>query len=221
RIACDETSSEKRCGSSLTACATPDDCVKKPNDTSPICMGDGYPERSCKKTGSRLSLTKELNSLLSLSPRASCEKTGWLRKRRDISEISVLFSQHLDTDVVKHQEKILARLGGRTASSTSDASHFVADEFIRTRNMLEAIASGKPVVTPSWLESCGQAGCLVDDKSYILRDARKEKCFGFSLPVSLKKASQHPLLKGMKVWITPNAKPSKAVVSNLVKAVGG
>lgn len=89
----------------------------------------------------------------------------------------------------------MARLGGAVASTMLDATHFVADEFVRTRNMLEAIAFGKPVVTHLWIESCGQASCLIDEKNHILRDAKKEKEFGFCLPVSLAKASQHPLLQ--------------------------
>lgn len=85
----------------------------------------------------------------------------------------------------------------------SDATHFVADEFVRTRNMLEAIAVRKPVVTHLWLESCGQASCLIDEKNYILRDARKEKQFGFSMPVSFARACQHPLLQvKMLPWMT-------------------
>lgn len=85
----------------------------------------------------------------------------------------------------------------------SDATHFVADEFVRTRNVLEAIAVGKPVVTHLWLESCGQASCLIDEKNYILRDARKEKQFGFSMPVSFARACQHPLLQvKMLPWMT-------------------
>lgn len=86
-------------------------------------------------------------------------------------------------------------MGASVASSVSDATHFVADEFVRTRNMLEAIAFGKPVVTHFWLESCGQASCLIDERNYILRDAKKEKEIGFSLPVSLARACQHPLLQ--------------------------
>lgn len=61
--------------------------------------------------------------------------------------------------------------------------------------MLEAIASGKPVVTHLWIESCGQANCFIDERNYILRDAKKEKEFGFSMPVSLARASRHPLLE--------------------------
>lgn len=87
------------------------------------------------------------------------------------------------------------RLGASVASSISDATHFIADDFVRTRNMLEAIASGKPVVSHLWIESCGQACCFIDEKNYILRDARKEKEFGFSMPVSLARAFQRPLLE--------------------------
>lgn len=61
--------------------------------------------------------------------------------------------------------------------------------------MLEAIALGKPVVTHLWLESCGEASCLIDEKNYILRDGKKEKEMGFSMPVSFARANQHPLLK--------------------------
>lgn len=93
--------------------------------------------------------------------------------------------------------KILTRLGASLASSMSDATHFVTDEFVRTRNILEAIAFGKPVVTHLWLESCAQACCLIDEKNYILRDAKKEREFGFSMPISLARASQHPLLQVM------------------------
>ena len=77
----------------------------------------------------------------------------------------------------------------------SDATHFIADDFVRTRNMVEAIALGKPVVTHLWLQSCGEACCHIDEKSFILRDAKKEKEIGFSLPTSLARARQSPLLK--------------------------
>ncbi|KAF7837166.1 PAX-interacting protein 1 [Senna tora] len=143
------------------------------------------------------------------------------RKRRDMADVRVLFSHHLDKDIIKHQKKILVGLGASVATSISYATHFIADEFVRTRNMLEAIASGKPVVTHLWIESCGQACCFIDEKNYILRDAKKEKEFSFSMPVSLARASQFPLLEGHKVLITPNVKPSKEIISSLVKVVQG
>lgn len=81
------------------------------------------------------------------------------------------------------------------ADSIADATHFVTDKFVRTRNMLEAIAFGKLVVTHLWIESCGQANCFLDERNYILRDAKKEKEMGFSMPVSLARACHHPLLQ--------------------------
>jgi mediator of DNA damage checkpoint protein 1 len=85
-------------------------------------------------------------------------------------------------------------LGVCEAFSISDATHFVADSFYRTRNMLEAIALGKLVVTSMWLENCGGAGFYIDEKKFILRDVKKEKELCFSMPVSLASACKHPLL---------------------------
>lgn len=91
--------------------------------------------------------------------------------------------------------QILKRLNISVASSSMDATHFVADKFTRTKNMLEAIALGKLIVNHLWLESCGQANCFIDEKHYILRDMKKEKEIGFNMPVSLALAREKPLLK--------------------------
>ncbi|XP_057782429.1 uncharacterized protein LOC131000508 [Salvia miltiorrhiza] len=144
-----------------------------------------------------------------------------LRRRRATEKVCILFSQNLDTSTLKRQKKIVARLGFSIASCSSAATHFVADRFVRTRNMLEAISLGKHVVTHLWLESCELVGYNVDEKSYILRDEKKEKEIGFNMHVSLTRANQHPLLKGRRVLITPNVKPSVDVINSLVKAVQG
>ncbi|XP_054785544.1 uncharacterized protein LOC129292065 [Prosopis cineraria] len=199
--------------SDLTS-TTPDKCRTPVNDASPVCMGDNYYKQSCNRE-----LRRELCSLSATGLEFTPSKDS--RKRRDITNVRILYSQHLNEDIIKHQKKILARLGVSVVTSILDATHFIADKFVRTRNMLEAIASGKPVVTHLWIESCGQTNCLIDEKNYILRDAKKEKEFGFCMPASLAHATRHPLLAGRKVLITPNTKPSKEIVSYLVKAVHG
>ncbi|XP_076930013.1 uncharacterized protein LOC143594635 [Bidens hawaiensis] len=207
---------KERFEQNLSLCMTPVNRATPLKESSPICMGDEYLKQSCR----RPSLIKEVNGLFPtdssfISPNKDT------RQRRDVTLIRVLFSRHLDADIIKQQKKILSRLGASESSSMSDATHFIADSFARTRNMLEAIALGKPVVTHLWLESCGQACCHIDEKRFILRDAKKEKKFGFSIPSSLARASQHPLLKGHGVMITPNTKPGKEILSSLVKAVHG
>lgn len=205
---------------SVSTSATPSSCTSSAAAASPICMGDEYLKQSCRKNLSSPFLVKEINSLISNGPEPSSMMKE-SRKRRDISCVRVLFSHHLDDDIINHQKKILAKLGASVAPSIQEATHFVTDKFVRTRNMLEAIAFGKPVVTHLWLESCGEASSYIDERNYILRDAKKEKEFGFSLPASLAHACQRPLLQGLKVWITPNTKPGVEILSSLVKAVHG
>ncbi|XP_061374359.1 uncharacterized protein LOC133316601 [Gastrolobium bilobum] len=206
-----DESPRERYNSSDLASAAPANCKMPMNDASPVCMGDGYNKHSYNRELRRLSASRP--ELITPSKDS--------RRRKDMTDVRILYSHHLDEDVIKRQKKILARLGVSVASSIADATHFIADQFVRTRNMLEAIAFAKPVVTHLWIESCGQASCFIDERNYILRDAKKEKEFGFSMPVSLARASQHPLLEGRRVLITPNAKPSKEIISSLVIAVRG
>lgn len=81
------------------------------------------------------------------------------------------------------------------ATSASECSHFVADKFVRTGNMLEAMAFGKPVVNIGWLETCSEANRFVDEEEFILQDAKKEDEMGFSMMSTLAAARQRPLLQ--------------------------
>lgn len=189
------------------------------NAVSPNCISQDISKISAHKSLSRSSLTRELARLESTS--TSPSKLNDMRRKKDMGSFQICFSNHLSQDVIKQQKKILARLGMQVASSASEATHFVADKFVRTRNMLEAMAMGKPVVTPMWLESCGQASCYIDERNYILRDGKKEKEIGFSMPVSLARACQHPLLQGKMLFITQNTKPNQELISSLVTTAGG
>ncbi|XP_073009452.1 uncharacterized protein [Typha latifolia] len=191
----------------------------KVTEVSPVCMPQNSP-RTGKRGLSRPSIARELLSL-EIKESLPTPKLKDLRRRKDMTNSRVLFSRHLDEDVVKQQKKILARLGVPVASSISDATHFVADKFVRTGNMLEAMALGKPVVNTMWLESCGQASCFIDERNYILRDVKKEKEIRFSMPISLASACQCPLLQGKRVFITQNVKPSRELIGSLIKASAG
>lgn len=198
-----------------SALKTPSKVLNKLSPTfSPL-----NPSKASSRSLSKPSVAREL---LELDPKnALPNRQRKDSRRKDMSSCSILFSHHLNEDVIKRQKKILARLGVCEAFAISDATHFVADSFFRTMNMLEAITLGKLVVTSMWLESCGQAGSFVDDKKYILRDAKKEREIGFSMPISLASACKHPLLLGKRVFVTPNVKPSRQVITSLVSASSG
>ncbi|KAI4349595.1 hypothetical protein L6164_010162 [Bauhinia variegata] len=176
-----------------------------------------------KPVNKNLPKTSLVKELIRLAVSESRPDRIWkdLRQRRDMTYVRVMFSQHLDDSIIKQQKKILARLNVSVASTSMEATHFIADKFTRTKNMLETMALGKFVVTHLWLESCGQANCFIDEKNYILRDVKKEKEIGFNMAVSLARARQQPLLKGKKVFITPHVKPDKKVMTTLVTAVHG
>ncbi|KAK8671073.1 hypothetical protein V6N13_037682 [Hibiscus sabdariffa] len=214
-----DKSPEEKSRSYGPVCSTPVNCPSPVNDASPVCMGEEYFKRSCKNL-SKASLIKELQSLNPIEPEPISPLKD-TRKRRGLANVKVLFSNHLGEDIIKQQKKILARLGISEASSILTATHFIADKFVRTRNMLEAIASGKPVVTHLWLESIGQVNIHVDEEAYVLRDIKKEKEFGFCMPASLARARKRPLLQGRRVLITPNTKPGKETIVHLVTAVHG
>ncbi|ESQ37994.1 hypothetical protein EUTSA_v10028474mg [Eutrema salsugineum] len=189
------------------------------NHASPMKIYGGSHEISCNKDLPRPFLLKEIARL---GGSGKVDDFMWkdLRRRRNLAHVRVLFSHNLDEETIKQQKKIMVRLGITPASCSADSTHFVAERFSRTRNMLEAIALGKPVVTPLWLESCGLTRCLMDEKKYILRDSKKEK-EGFCMLTSLARAKQHPLLKGLKVCITPNIKPDRGMTADLVKLTQG
>ncbi|GMI69812.1 hypothetical protein HRI_000650500 [Hibiscus trionum] len=214
-----DTSPEEKSRSLGSVCTTPVNCPTPVNAASPVCMGEEYFKQTCKNL-SKPSHIKELQSLNSIEPEPISPLKD-TRKRRDLANVRVLFSNHLDEYIINQQKKFLARLGISEASSILTATHFIADKFVRTRNMLEAIASGKPVVTHLWLESIGQVNIHMDEEAYVLRDIKKEKEFGFCMPASLARARKRPLLQGRRVLITPNIKPSKETIVHLVTAVHG
>ncbi|KAG8079034.1 hypothetical protein GUJ93_ZPchr0007g4244 [Zizania palustris] len=190
--------------------------LRELNNTCPkarICTSSKTQKRALKSLGSR-----ELSSLFRNEAFPILRSS---RPRRHMSTVRVLFSQSMDKENFNSQTKILIHFGLSVATAISEATHFVAEKFARTKNMLEAIAMGIPVVTPAWLECCREASCFIDEKRYILRDIKKEKELGFSMPLSLSRAFKNPLLEGKRVLITPNAKPGKELLKSLVVAAHG
>ncbi|XP_074341141.1 uncharacterized protein LOC141678683 isoform X2 [Apium graveolens] len=83
---------------------TPIRCTTPVNEASPICMGDEYHARSRRKNLLRSPLKKEFCRTTADGPE-SAYAWKYLGKGRDITQLLVLFSQHLDGDTVKQQKK--------------------------------------------------------------------------------------------------------------------
>ena len=96
---------KERCEPISSTCTTPVNRATPVKDSSPVCMGDEYLKQSWRKSRIRASLIQEVRSLSPvgtsiLSPNKDT------RERRDISLIRVLFSRHLDGDIIKQQKKV-------------------------------------------------------------------------------------------------------------------
>jgi len=82
------------------AFSTPSKYKRPVNGASPVCMGDEYYKQSCNK-----SLIRELQSLSAIRPELLTPSKD-SRKRRDMTDVRVLYSRHLDEDIIKHQKKV-------------------------------------------------------------------------------------------------------------------
>lgn len=117
--------------------------------------------------------------------------------------------------------QIVERLDGKVTKKAADCTHFVAEKFVRTGNMLEAMAAGKFVVTFAWLENCQLANCFVEERNFLLQDEKKERELGFSMRATILAAQHRPLLQGVRILLTPNINPKPQAIAAIVQAAGG
>lgn len=100
-----EASPKDQSKTSASPNSTPINCMTPSNEASPICMGDEYRKRSCRRSMSGSSLVREINSLHTIGlPTTSSVKDS--RRRREMTNVRVLFSRHLDPDITKQQKKV-------------------------------------------------------------------------------------------------------------------
>lgn len=94
-------------------CNTPDNSFTKTTQVnsmmpvstaSPICAGEEYFRKSCEK---RLSGSRLLKEVTGLTEPLALPSSKESRKRRNLSNLRVLFSHHLDEDVIKQQKKVI------------------------------------------------------------------------------------------------------------------
>ncbi|KAG9476412.1 hypothetical protein GDO78_003128 [Eleutherodactylus coqui] len=126
-----------------------------------------------------------------------------------------------DPSQVQQYVKKLYILGGEVVDSAQKCTHLIASKVTRTVKFLTAISVAKHIVTPEWLDESFKCQKLVDEQSYILRDAEAEVLFCFSLEESLKRARVAPLFKGKYFYITPGICPSLSTMKSIVECAGG
>ncbi|GKC51961.1 hypothetical protein Tco_1074706, partial [Tanacetum coccineum] len=95
---------KERCEPPSSTCTTPVNRATPLKESSPVCMGDEYLKQSWRKSRIRASLIQEVRSLSPVGTSIVSPNKD-TRERRDISLIRVVFSRHLDGDIIKQQKK--------------------------------------------------------------------------------------------------------------------
>jgi len=133
-------------------------------------------------------------------------------------------------ELSSRQQKFLLDLQGlMVAEWNPHVSHLIADTFRRTTKMMCAICTGAHILSTEYVKACREAGRLVDEAAFLLKDEVCEAAFarkrgisqGYSLAAALQRARQNgPLLQGMSVYCFPSV-GEKRELPMLVAAAGG
>jgi hypothetical protein len=153
------------------------------------------------------------------------EPFGSVKKK----EFCVLVSTAFDPETAEKLTRKVLKLGGVCTVSSSEFTHFLtAPPLGRSKNVLSALASGSPVVLPSWLDasvrishlphsadwlpiqdwhfflqSQALAGAFVAAETHLCRHALFEKKQGFDLPQTLELARFAPLFQQVNAFVIP------------------
>ena len=139
----------------------------------------------------------------------------------------VAFSSELAGAEKERQAKLAQKVGAQVAgkagpsgSAQEPFSHVVAARFKRSEKMLVALASGRPIVSPQWLEASAACGTVLDADRFLLLDEAAERKHDFRLRHTLRAAQKGRVLAGQRVWLAPQC-TNRAMLAALVPHAGG
>ena len=117
--------------------------------------------------------------------------------------------------------QIVLKLGGIITDNGKECTHIVTPRVARTVKFLSGISVCKYIVTPKWVEACGQCGSFIPEKDYFLSDPDAEQLFGMDVATSLSRAKEKKLLSGLCICPTPNIQPPFNCLKEIVSCAGG
>eukprot|EP00474_Spongospora_subterranea_P001765 CRZ02223.1 hypothetical protein [Spongospora subterranea] len=135
-----------------------------------------------------------------------------------LSKLTVMFTG-IATDSF-HQ--IVDQLGGSVTETFGKADVLVSDNKIRrTVKLMCCIPTAKCVVQEQWLTDSLSAGHFLDCQTYIVKDPKVEKQYGFKLENTLAQASRCNLLSNKSFWVAEGCTPSPSDFKPIIECSGG
>lgn len=106
--------------------------------------------------------------------------------------------------------------------SSANFDCLVAHKMAKTEKFLIALCRGVPIVGEDWVVECVKSRTIKDPWEFLLKDPENEKLFHVDLACALKRAiGSGGVLKGYRVFYTPNCVPAKGVLKRIVEAASG
>uniref|UniRef100_A0A914HEE6 PAX-interacting protein 1 n=1 Tax=Globodera rostochiensis TaxID=31243 RepID=A0A914HEE6_GLORO len=133
----------------------------------------------------------------------------------------VLLFDGLFPEQIENLSRKARFLGAEITSLVALCTHFVTTSLHRTVNLLEAIALGKSVVTPLWVETSLRRLGFVQDLSFFVRDRENEKKYGFNLKATTLRTRNRRVFKGVTFHLSVGVQPKYEVIRRLIEAGGG
>ncbi|KAF7259089.1 hypothetical protein EG68_03886 [Paragonimus skrjabini miyazakii] len=111
--------------------------------------------------------------------------------------------------------------------SAEDATHLVCSRLLRTPKTYIAVALGRYLVTPKWIQASVLRGVWLDETPWLLSDPDAETQLGVRLSDSMVRARRRQMLgpeaslfAGLEFWLSPGA-CHREMCATLIKAGGG
>ncbi|GAA5936722.1 uncharacterized protein JCM15063_001967 [Sporobolomyces koalae] len=132
-----------------------------------------------------------------------------------------ILSTGLGLEKTSTEIKELKRFGITWSDKPHEVTHLVVKSLSRTEKFLCCLPFCPLIVTKDWIDASIEAGQLVDETPYLLRDEKKEEELEDTLEAILARAKKGKMLDGRKVYITKNVSPDVNVMQRIVSACGG
>ncbi|KAL7065452.1 hypothetical protein AAHC03_04806 [Spirometra sp. Aus1] len=162
-----------------------------------------------------ISVSEPSKPALSLEVRITFTALNW-ESRLAVTELLRKMAASADPNVAPYT----------IVNTVAEATHLIADRLVRTPKIYQAVAYGRPIVTPKWVQACLHRGDWVDEWQWLLLDPEAEENLGINLADSLRRSHERAifnepgLFEDMEIWFSPQAR-HRQVCEELVRICGG
>ncbi|KAG9006990.1 hypothetical protein FRB93_008256 [Tulasnella sp. JGI-2019a] len=134
-----------------------------------------------------------------------------------------IMRSQLEPDLSEKHLRELKRLGAVIVEKdAAECTHLVMDGIKRSVKFLVALALGKYIVTPQWVQKSLETKRFIDESQFLVRDPTGEKKHNFNLQEAIKSVrSGKKVFKDHTFYVTANVRIDYSDLKRIIEANGG